>query len=137
MCFETCQYCGAMLPSNLYRTDAKYCCRKHKNAALRKRNAEGVTLDGKRNRGMINQSQAPGQRKEHCSMNFTEHIKRIKYLADQSLVHAKAGKFTAASDDLFNISDHSLEARQQLDDMSLTAYQGKDPAKSLEGGPQP
>lgn len=68
-------------------------------------------------------------------LNFTEHMKHIIQLAKQSLVHAQAGKFTAASVDLFNISDHSLEARQQLDDMILTAYQGRDPAKSLEGGP--
>lgn len=68
-------------------------------------------------------------------LNFTEHMKRIIQLAEQSLVHAQGGKFTAASDDLFQISDHSLEARNQLDDMSLTAHQGRDPAKRLEGGP--
>lgn len=66
-------------------------------------------------------------------LNFTEHMKLIIHLAEQSLGNAQAGKFTAASDDLFNISDHSLEARQQLDDMTLTAYQGRDPAKRLQG----
>lgn len=63
---------------------------------------------------------------------FTDHMKRIIQLAEQSLVHAQGGKFTAASDDLFKIADHSLEARNQLDDMSLKAYQGWDPAKRLE-----
>ncbi len=39
MCCETCQYCGVPLYSNRYRRDAKYCCRKHKEAAHRKHKA--------------------------------------------------------------------------------------------------
>ncbi len=68
-------------------------------------------------------------------LTYTEHMKRIKYFAQQSLVHAQAGKFEPASAELISISIHCNEAMQQLDDMSLMAYQGKDPAKGLEGGP--
>ena len=64
-------------------------------------------------------------------LNFTEHMKRIIHLAEQSLVHAQAGKFKPASDDLMKISDHQLEAMQQLDDMSLQTYQGRDPAERI------
>ncbi len=65
-------------------------------------------------------------------MNFTEHMKRIIYLAEQSLVHAQAGKFEPAAGDLIGISNHTDEAMQQLDDMSLIAYQGREPAQKDE-----
>ncbi|GAI80877.1 unnamed protein product [marine sediment metagenome] len=66
---------------------------------------------------------------------FTEHMKRIIELAEKSLVHAQAGKFKPAADDVIKISFHCNVAMQQLDDMSLMSYQGKDPAERLEGGP--
>ena len=67
-------------------------------------------------------------------MNFTEHMKRIIQLAEQCLVHAQAGKFKPAADDLLCISNHVDEAMQQLDDISLITYQGKNPDKKLDGG---
>ncbi len=57
-------------------------------------------------------------------LNFTEHMKRIIQLAEQSLVHAQAGEFDSAREDIFNISINANESIQQLDDMSLIAYQG-------------
>jgi len=61
-------------------------------------------------------------------MNFTEHMKRIIYLAEQSLVHAQDGKFKPAADDVIKISIHCNEAMQQLDDMSLITNQITNPA---------
>ncbi|GAI68270.1 unnamed protein product [marine sediment metagenome] len=57
-------------------------------------------------------------------LNFTEHMKRIIELAEQSLVHVQAEKFDSARDDLNSISLFAKEAMQQLDDMSLIASQG-------------
>lgn len=65
--------------------------------------------------------------------NFTDHMKRIIYYAKKTLIHAQAGKFKPAADDLVKISSHTNEAIQQLDDMSLMAYQGKDPSERVEG----
>lgn len=64
--------------------------------------------------------------------NFTDHMKQIIVLASQSLRHAKAEKFKPAADDLMKIGYHTNEAMQQLDEMSLIAYQGRDPAKGIE-----
>jgi len=61
-------------------------------------------------------------------LNFTEHMKRIVHLAEQSLVHAQSGEFKPAADDIINISIQCNEAMQQLDDMSLMARQGTIPA---------
>ncbi|MBA7664249.1 hypothetical protein ES703_72306 [subsurface metagenome] len=66
-------------------------------------------------------------------MNFTEHMKRIIQLAEQSLVHSQAEKFEPASECLINISINANEAIQQLDELSLMKYQGTDPDKRLEG----
>ena len=66
-------------------------------------------------------------------LNFTEHMKRIIHLAEQSLVHAQDGKFKPAADDVIKISIHCNEAMQQLDDMSLMAYKGTDPDKRIAG----
>ena len=66
-------------------------------------------------------------------MTFTEHMKRIIHFAEQSLVHVQAERFKPAADDLISISIHCNEAIQQLDEMSLSTYQGKDPDKRLEG----
>ncbi len=68
-------------------------------------------------------------------LNFTEHMEKIIELANYTLRHAKAGKFKTSADDLISISIHCNEAMQQLDEMSLMAYQGKDPDKKLNGGP--
>lgn len=68
-------------------------------------------------------------------LTFTEHMKRIVHLAEQSLVHAHAEEFKLAADDVIKISIHCNETMQQLDDMSLMRYQGTNPDKKLEGGP--
>ncbi len=70
-------------------------------------------------------------------LNFTEHMKRIMRLAERALREAHSGKFKPAADDVIKISIHCNEAMQQLDDMSLMAYQGTDPDKGIWGGPQP
>lgn len=63
---------------------------------------------------------------------FTEHMKHIMRLAERALREAKSGKFKPAADDVIKISIHCNESMQQLDDMSLMAYQGTDPAKRIE-----
>ena len=68
-------------------------------------------------------------------LTFTEHMKYIIDLSEKALIHAQSGKFKPAADDVIKISIHCNEAMQQLDDMSLLAYQGTDPGKRLEGGP--
>ncbi len=64
-------------------------------------------------------------------MTFSEHMKRIIYLAEQSLVHAQAEKFEPAAADLLDISNHCNDAIQHLDELSFIKEQGKDPAKKL------
>ena len=61
-------------------------------------------------------------------LNFTEHMKRIIHLAQQSLIHAQDGKFKPAADDVIKISIHCNESMQLLDDMSLMTRQGTIPA---------
>ena len=65
-------------------------------------------------------------------LSFTEHMKYIIDLSEKALIHAEAGKFKPAADDLFSISILTNEAMQQLDEMSLKAYQVTD---SAEGNP--
>ena len=65
-------------------------------------------------------------------LSFTQHMKYIIDLSEKTLRHAKAGKFKPAADDLMEISTHTTEAMQQLDDMSLMAYRGKDPAERIK-----
>ena len=50
-------------------------------------------------------------------LNFTEHMKRIINLAEQSLVHVQAERFDSACEDVINISVNAKEAIQQLDEM--------------------
>ncbi|MBA7702732.1 hypothetical protein ES703_111502 [subsurface metagenome] len=64
-------------------------------------------------------------------LNFTEHMKRIIELAEQTLVHVQDDKINPAAADLMGISNHATEAMQQLDEFSLLKHQGKDPAKRL------
>ncbi len=59
-------------------------------------------------------------------LNFTEHMKRIIQLAEQSLVHVQSDRFKPACEAVFNISTHCDQAAQLLDDMSLLKQQGKD-----------
>ena len=47
-------------------------------------------------------------------LNFTDHIKRIVYLADQTLKHTQEEKFDSARDDLNNISIIVNESMRQL-----------------------
>jgi len=69
-------------------------------------------------------------------LTFTEHMKRIIYLAEQSLIHANAEKFMPATDFLIKLSIHTNEAMQQLDEMSLIKQQSSNPAGEDSGGPQ-
>lgn len=66
-------------------------------------------------------------------MTFTEHMKRIIELAEKTLVHVQEENFGRAAVDVMKISTSATEAMQQLDDISLIAYQGKGPA-GLESG---
>jgi len=50
-------------------------------------------------------------------LNFTEHIKRIEYLADQTLVNVQAEKLDDARDNLLHILIHNNEALQQLNEL--------------------
>ena len=60
-------------------------------------------------------------------LNFTEHMKRIIQLAEQSLVHVQAENFGMATDDLMKIGTNCNEAMQQLDEFSGLKHQGKGP----------
>jgi len=62
-------------------------------------------------------------------LNFTEHMKRIIQLAEQSLVHVQAEKFEPAAEDLLKISINTNEAMQQIDELSLMKQQGTVPAR--------
>ncbi len=68
-------------------------------------------------------------------LNFTDHIKRIILLAEQTLVHSQAERFEPAADCLVNISINVNEAIQQLDELSFAKEQGKDPAEKITEGP--
>lgn len=68
-------------------------------------------------------------------LNFTDHMKRIIYLADHSLVRLQAEDLDSALDDLMKIGINCNEAIQQLDDLKLTQYRSMDPAEKIEGGP--
>jgi len=59
-------------------------------------------------------------------LNFTEHIKRISYLADQALIHTQEEKYPMTRDDIVRISIHCNEALQRLDEMVLMKNQGKE-----------
>ncbi|MBA7586400.1 hypothetical protein ES708_28398 [subsurface metagenome] len=69
-------------------------------------------------------------------LNFTEHMKRIVHLAEQSQVHVQSENYDTALDDLMNIGINCNEAVQQLDELIHTVSQGKDPDKELFGGPE-
>lgn len=51
------------------------------------------------------------------SLNFTEHVKRIEYFADRTLVKVQAEKLDDARDTLLHIAIHNNEALQQLDEL--------------------
>ncbi len=69
-------------------------------------------------------------------MTFSEHMKRIIYLAEQSIVHSQAEKFEPAAADLLGISNHCDEAIQQLDELSFIKEQSTRSANSKIGGPK-
>jgi len=50
-------------------------------------------------------------------LNFTEHIKRILLLANQSLVHVQGEKLDTAREDLFKIIKNAVFAMQQVDEL--------------------
>lgn len=58
-------------------------------------------------------------------LDFTENVKRISYLADQTLIHTQEEKYPKTRDDLVQISIHCNEALQQLDEMVSMKSQGK------------
>ena len=62
-------------------------------------------------------------------LNFTEHMKRIIQLAEQSLVHVQAKNFDTALDDLMKIGINCNEAIQQLDELMHMQSQGTGPAE--------
>jgi len=62
-------------------------------------------------------------------LNFTEHMKRIHYLADQANFHVLKGDNDTALEDLMNIGINCNEAIQQLDELKLTISQGTAPRK--------
>ena len=64
-------------------------------------------------------------------MIFTDHMKRISYLSDQSLVHVQDEKYGSAREDLLCISMNMNEALQHLDEMILIQHQGGDPSKVI------
>lgn len=70
-------------------------------------------------------------------LNFTEHMKQIIQLAEQSLIHAQAEKFEPAAADLVRISTHTNEAIRQLDELSFMKEQRTEPDNVLYGGPEP
>lgn len=53
-------------------------------------------------------------------LNFTENMKRIIQLAEQSLVHVQAEKFDNAHEDLVNIMNSTYAANRQLDELIKT-----------------
>jgi len=57
-------------------------------------------------------------------LNFTEHMKRIIRLAEQSLDHSQAERFELAAECLLLISIDTNEAIQQLDEISYMKDQG-------------
>ncbi|MBA7567242.1 hypothetical protein ES708_08951 [subsurface metagenome] len=61
-------------------------------------------------------------------MTFTEHMKRIIELAEKSLVHVQEENFGNAAVDVMEISNNATKAMQQLDEISLSKHQSKDPA---------
>ncbi len=64
-------------------------------------------------------------------LTFTEHMKRIIQLAEQSLVHSQAERFESAADCLVNISINVNKAIQQIDEMSFMKEQSNDPAERI------
>jgi len=57
-------------------------------------------------------------------LNFTEQMKRIIQLAEQTLVHVQAENYDSALDDLMRIGIKNNEAVQQLDELIHTLQQG-------------
>lgn len=60
-------------------------------------------------------------------LNFTEHLKRIIQLAEQTLVHVQAENYDSALDDLMEIGISNNEAVQQLDELIRTSQQSTVP----------
>jgi len=58
-------------------------------------------------------------------LNFTDHIKRISYLSNRTLVHVQDEKFDSALEDLINIYNNVNEATRQIYEMILMKNQGK------------
>lgn len=57
-------------------------------------------------------------------LNFTEHLKLIIQLAEQTLIHVQAENYDSALDDLMRIGVNNNEAVQQLDELIHTGHRG-------------
>lgn len=62
-------------------------------------------------------------------LNFTEHMKRIHYLADQANFNVLKEDYDTALDDLMKIGINCNEAIQQLDELMHTISQSAEPPK--------
>jgi len=62
-------------------------------------------------------------------LNFTEHMKRIHYLADQANLNVLKGAHDTALEDLMKIGINCNEAIQQLDELKHTISLGTAPPK--------
>jgi len=62
-------------------------------------------------------------------LNFTEHMKRIIQLSEQSLVHVQAKDYGSSFDDLESIKTNITEAENQLWQFIHTFHPGKVPAR--------
>lgn len=60
-------------------------------------------------------------------LNFTEHMKRIHYLADQANFNVLKEDYDTALDDLMKIGINCNEAIQQLDELMHTISKGTAP----------
>lgn len=66
-------------------------------------------------------------------LNFTEHMKRIIQLSEQTLVHVQEENYDLALDDLMKIGINCNEAVQQLDELMHTVSQGTEPDERVTG----
>lgn len=59
-------------------------------------------------------------------LNFTENMKRIIQLAEQSLVHVQSKDYDSASEDLLQININANLAMQQLLDAMVKMFKSKE-----------
>ena len=86
-------------------------------------------LEGLRDQERVAQDSAGNE----PMLNFTEHIKRIEYLADRTLVNVQAEKLDYARNNLIHISFHNNEALQKLNELIKLQQHIDDGSKKVEG----